>query len=253
MNDFELLVDLHKSGARQGPGGKEQTRLAIHLAGLDKKPDLAIADIGCGTGASTIVLAEELNGHITAIDFLPAFLERLDQQAAKAKLAHKITTQAQAMEGLNIPDSSLDVIWSEGAIYNIGFEKGVRSWRNWLKPDGVLAVSELTWLTDKRPQELQDHWDHEYPEVDTAGRKISILEKQGFSVIGYFPLPMECWLDNYYRPMQARFSEFLKRHQDNPKATAIIEAEKREIALYETYSDYVSYGFYIARKTSAEA
>jgi hypothetical protein len=112
-----------------------------------------------------------------------------------------------------------------------------------------LAVSELTWLTSERPAELQAHWDREYIEVDTASAKMALLERQGLSPIGYFVLPEYCWLDNYYRPMQERFRRFLEVHRNSDAAKAIVASEEVEIALYELYRTFVSYGYYIARKS----
>ncbi|MEE4202690.1 MAG: methyltransferase domain-containing protein [Halieaceae bacterium] len=248
MNDLSLLIDLHLKGQRQGPGGDEQTRLAVKLSGLEQKSDLKIADIGCGTGASTLVLAELLEASITAVDLLPEFLGCLNNTIANTALESRITTLEASMDSLPFDEHSLDAIWSEGAIYNMGFTAGVKAWRPFLKPGGILAVSELTWLTASRPAELDQHWQQEYPEVDTAAGKIAVLEANGFSPVGYFPLPQRCWLENYYRPMQARFAEFLDRHSHTDAAKAIVEAERAEISLYERYSSYVSYGYYIAEK-----
>ena len=249
MDDLELLIDLHRDGRRQGPGGDDETRLAVALSGLQRAADLQIADIGCGTGASTLVLARELDAHITAVDFLPEFLAGLEKAAARAGLADRITTLAAPMESLPFENESCDAIWAEGAIYNIGFAAGVEAWRRFLKPGGVLAVSELTWLTAARPAELQAHWDSEYPEVDTASAKMAVLEDLGFSPLGYFPLPEHCWLDNYYRPMQDRFPAFLERHGPSEAARAVVAAEETEISLYERHRGFISYGYYIARKT----
>ena len=74
MDELSLLADLHREGQRQGPGGVEETRLAIRLSGLRAGTGLKIADIGCGTGASSLVLAQELKADVTAVDFLPDFL-----------------------------------------------------------------------------------------------------------------------------------------------------------------------------------
>lgn len=248
MDDLDLLVDLHLAGERQGPGGEAETQLAIALSGLPNGRKLKIADIGCGTGASTITLAKSLNAEITAVDFLPAFLTELERRAEAEGVSERITTLPVSMDALTFEPSSLDAIWSEGAIYNIGFKNGIRSWRQFLKPDGILAVSELTWLTNQTPTELEEHWSREYPEVDTASAKMALLEAHGYMPLGYFALPETCWLDNYYHPMQARFADFLDRHEGSAAARAIVEADKQEIALYERYSAFVSYGFYVARK-----
>ena len=251
MDDIGLLVDLHVDAERQGPGGGDETRLAINLSGLRGKSGLRIADIGCGTGASALVLARELDAAITAVDLFPAFLEKLEDTAKRKDLGGRIATLAGSMDALPFEEDSLDAIWSEGAIYNIGFENGIRTWRRFLKPGGILAVSELTWLTAERPEELERHWMQEYPEVGTASAKIEVLERSGYSPLGYIVLPERCWLDNYYRPMQRRFAAFLSRHGNSGAAARIVASEESEIALYERNAAFVSYGFYIAKRSGA--
>jgi SAM-dependent methyltransferase len=249
MDDIKLLIDLHLSADRQGPGGEAPTRRAIELSGLLNRRSLKIADVGCGTGASTLVLAQALDAHILAVDFLPEFLDVLKSRASRAGVADRIETLNASMDALPIEPSSLDAIWSEGAIYNMGFENGVRQWRELLKPGGILAVSELTWLTDHRPAELEAHWQEQYAEVGTASSKMAVLERNGYTPIGYFNLDEACWLDAYYRPMQQRFPDFLARHGSSAPAQAVVAAEALEIDLYERHRAFVSYGYYLARKT----
>lgn len=248
MEDYQLLIDLHKSANRQGPCGDAETRRALSLAMIDRTVPLKIADIGCGTGASTLLLARSLEAQITAVDFLQDFLEALEDRANEEGLSEKVTTRCCSMDNLPFEDEEYDIFWSEGAIYNIGFAKGVMEWNRFLKMGGVLVVSEITWITASRPSEIQKYWDNEYPEIDVASSKIDVLEGNGYSPIGYFILPEHCWLENYYRPMRESFNAFLERNGNSEKALAIVEAEKREIELYEKYKTYYSYGVYIARK-----
>lgn len=251
MDDFKLLVDLHVTADRQGPGGAAETRRAIELSALSRQRNLKVADIGCGTGASTLVLAQDLDAQIIAVDFLSDFLDVLRSRAARAGLADRIGTVNASMDALPFEADSLDAIWSEGAIYNIGFENGARQWRRYLKRGGILAVTELTWLTASRPAELEAHWCAQYAEVGTAASKLAVLERSGFMPIGYFVLPEICWLDAYYRPLQERFPAFLARHGSTDAAKAVVAAEALEIALYERYRAFVGYGYYIARKADA--
>jgi len=249
MDDLKLLIDLHITADRQGPGGEAETRRAVELSGLSKRRNLRVADIGCGTGASTLVLAKTLDANIVAVDFLSEFLDVLRSRAARAGVADRIETVNASMDALPMEPGTLDAIWSEGAIYNMGFENGVRQWRTLLKPGGVLAVSELTWLTDGRPAELEKHWRSQYAEVGTASSKMAVLERNGYTPIGYFTLAQHCWLDAYYLPMQKRFPDFLAMHESDAAAQAVVAAEELEIALYAQHRDFVSYGYYIARKT----
>ena len=193
--------------------GRAESELALRLARDDRRAPLQVADIGCGTGAASLLLARWLNAHITAVDFLSEFLEAPERRAAAAWLADRITTLACSMDQLPFADEQFDLIWSEGAVYNIGFETGIRDWRRYLKAGGALVVSEITWLRADRPAELQEYRQAEYPEVETASAKIALLEKHGYSPLGYFVLPEHCWLENYYRPMQARFAAFLQRNR----------------------------------------
>ena len=248
MDDLSLLIDLHRHADRQGPGGDAQTRLAIELAGLAGRHDLKLADIGCGTGASTLVLARELDARVTAVDLIPEFLAILHSRAAAAGLASHIDALCASMDALPFDDASLDVIWSEGAVYNIGFENGVRSWRPYLRPGGILAVSELTWLTARRPEELEAHWRGQYPEVGPASDKLAVLERAGYAPLGYFVLPEHCWLDHFYPPLQERFDDFLNRHGHAEAAQAVVTEHQREIALYQAHKADFSYGVYVAKR-----
>lgn len=248
MDELQLLLDLHRPNARQGPGSEASTRKALELAGLNRSRHLKIADIGCGTGSSTLLLAQELDAEITAVDFLPEFLEELQSRAQDHGVAHKISTLAASMEALPFAEGEFDVIWSEGAIYNMGFQAGVAAWHRFLKPGGHLILSEITWLQATRPEALQAHWDEEYPEIDLASAKIAILEQQGYRPEAYFVLPRSCWLENYYRPLQQGFETFLQRQGQSKEAQAIVAAEQKEVELYEQYSDFFSYGVYLASK-----
>jgi len=246
--ELELLIDFHKNAERQGPGSTNETVKALGLIPLDHDKPLNVVDIGCGTGAQTLTLAQNLNGKITAVDLFPEFLEKLKRRSKEHETEHKIITLEADMKKLPFREEEFDVIWAEGSIYLMGFEEGIRQWKKFLKPGGYLAVSELTWLTETRPEEIKKHWHNEYAEIDTASSKIKLLEVNGYAPVGYFILPESCWLDNYYDPMETRFEEFLKKHDHSESAIDLVEQEKAEIQMYRKYKDFFSYGFYIAKK-----
>lgn len=250
MNELDLVIDLHLRNDRQGPGSDAETRRAIDLARLDRSVQLTIADIGSGTGASSLVLANTLNAHITAIDFAEPFINALRERVDQAGLGERIEATVGQMESLPFQDEQFDVIWAEGAIYNMGFTEGLRAWRRFLRPGGIMAVSEITWTTSERPAPIEEHWNAEYPAIATASEKLRIIEDEGYEPASFFFLPRDCWEESYYGPLRSSFPAFMERHDNSVAARAIVDAEEREIDLYRDYGQYYSYGFYLARKAA---
>lgn len=249
-SQINLLIDFHADAKRLGPGCDQESLRALYLSGLDMLSTLNVADIGCGTGSSSLMLGQYLTqSNITAVDLFPEFLAKLSEQAKSLRIDKRIQTkQADMAQADLFAPNSLDLIWSEGAIYNLGFEAGIKAWKGYLKQNGIIAVSEITWLREERPDEINAYWQKNYPQVDTASGKIKVLEEQGFTILGYFPLSQHAWLDNYYQPMLDRFDDFLERNNHSEAAKALVESEKTEIDLYQRFKDYYSYGFYIAQK-----
>ncbi|MFO0361933.1 MAG: hypothetical protein ACK500_08900 [Flavobacteriales bacterium] len=151
------------------------------------------------------------------------------------------------MDDLPFDLGEIDVIWSEGAIYNMGFENGLKKWKQYLKVGGYLTVSEITWITPQKPKEIEEFWQAEYPEVDTASRQIKQLEDNGYTPVEYFYLGQDSWIENYYKPVQLKFDDFLKHNNQSDLVRKVVQDALAEIDLYLKYKEYYSYGFYIAR------
>ena len=157
MTELDLIIDFHLNADRQGPGSTNETLRALDFIDIKNKDRLKIADVGCGTGAQTITLGQHLNCNIIAIDLADKFLQKLNKNANDLGLNDKISTLNSPMENLPFEDEEFDIIWSEGAIYNIGFKEGIRQWKRYLKKGGYLAVSELSWITKDRPKEIEEY------------------------------------------------------------------------------------------------
>jgi SAM-dependent methyltransferase len=248
MDDLDLIIDLHVRNHRQGPGSDVETRRAIEMARIDQERQITIADIGSGTGAASLVLANTLNAHITAVDFAKPFIDALSERAAEAGLSDRIEASIGQMESLPFRDEQFDVLWSEGAIYNMGFTEGLRAWRRFLRPGGIIAVSEITWTTSQRPAALEEYWNAEYPGIATASEKLRVIEEEGYGPLGFFFLPRDCWEEHFYGPLRSSFSAFMERHDNSDASRAIVDAEEKEIDLYREFGQYYCYGFYVARK-----
>jgi SAM-dependent methyltransferase len=153
------------------------------------------------------------------------------------------------MGGANLGE--FDLIWSEGAIANIGFEKGLNYWKDFLKKDGYIAVTYESWFTDERPAEIEKWWLDAVPEINTIGHNISIMQKTGYIPVASFTLPENCWIDNYFIPQKERQEEFLKKHAENKTVEDMIAFMRREADLYSKYKQYYGYVFYIGKKNGS--
>ncbi len=246
--DFKLICEYYSGIERQGPGSPEVTVRALSF--VDGLTDESrIADIGCGTGGQTMVLADHTPGEITGIDLFPDFIDRFNSNAGKLNLQDRVKGMVGSMDNLPFPPESLDLIWSEGAIYNIGFARGLKEWRKFLKAGGYLAVSEASWFTEERPVEIEEFWKDAYPEIDTVSHKVARMEEAGYIPVATFILPENCWTEHFYDPQVSAQEKFLKKYAGNKSAEELVANQRREAELYYRYKEYYGYVFYIGKRT----
>lgn len=245
--DFNLICEYFTNLERQGPGSPEVTLKALSF--IEPLADTArIADIGCGTGGQTMTLAQHCPGQITGIDLFPLFIDLFNRNAAEHNLQDRVKGITGDMASLPFKEEELDLIWSEGSIYNIGFEKGLNEWRKLLKRGGYIAISEASWFTVERPAEIHDFWMDAYPEIDTVSHKVAQMEKAGYVPVATFILPENCWTDHFYAPQVTVQEMFLQQHAGNPTAEMLVREQRREKSLYDKYKEYYGYVFYIGKK-----
>jgi len=152
------------------------------------------------------------------------------------------------MDDLHFQKDELDLIWSEGAIYNIGFEKGLNYWGGFLKKGGYVAVTEASWFTDERPYEIEKFWADAGCELNTTGSNVLIMQKAGYIPVAAFALPEKCWTDNYFAPRDAAENALFAKYAGNETFEAYMKDEKYEVELFSKYSRYYGYVFYIGKK-----
>ncbi len=245
--DFNLICEYFLSIERQGPGSPEATIKALSFIN-NLTNESHIADIGCGTGGQTMVLAKHTPGNITGIDLFPFFIDTFNTNASKMQLHNRVKGVVGSMEHLPFQDNEFDLIWSEGAIYNIGFERGLNEWRKFLKTGGYIAVTEVSWFTEERPAEIDKFWQEAYPEVDTIPNKVAQMQKAGYIPIATFILPENCWTEHFYAPQVAAQEDFLNKYPDNKTVEEFIANQRHEAQVYYKYKEYYGYVFYIGKK-----
>lgn len=247
---MDIFFELHQDLPREGPGDNPSTRKALALL-VDLPPRPLILDIGCGPGMQTVELARCTNGKIIAIDTHQPFLEKLKQRAQAEGLSDKITTINMSMFALDFEAKSFDAIWSEGAIYIMGFEQGLRACQPLLKPGGYVAVSEICWLRPQPPSEVQTFWAANYPGMRTVEENLEIVRAAGYREVGNFVLPPSAWWEGYYTPQAARIAMLRTKYRDDVEAIQLLDESQLEIDLYRKYSDWYGYVFYIMQKAKA--
>jgi SAM-dependent methyltransferase len=197
----------------------------------------------------TLALATETHRPVVAIDTHRPFLRRLKQSAEAAGLRERIALVNGSMLSLPFAEGSFDVIWSEGAIYIAGFERGLREWHRFLRPRGYVVVSELSWLQTVRPVEAVSFWQIGYPGMHAVEENLEIVRAAGFREIGHFALPESGWWQHYYTPLELRLASLRDRYQDDAAANNQLDHVARQIDLYRKYSDSYGYVFYIMQST----
>jgi len=245
--DFQLICEYFSSVERQGPGSPEVTMKALSF--IDHLTDQShIADIGCGTGGQTMVLAQHAPGYITGIDLFPEFIDQFNGNAGKLGIQNRVTGIVGSMDNLPFRQEEFDLIWSEGAIYNIGFKRGLKEWRNYLKQGGYIAVTEASWFTEKRPAEIDKFWLDAYAEIDTIPNKVAQMQAAGYIPVATFILPENCWMEHFYALQIPAQDAFLKKYAGNKTAEELVANQRHEAALYNKYKAYYGYAFYIGKK-----
>jgi len=246
-----FFFEIHKDMPRQGPGGDIYTYKALSVI-KDKLPAAAkILDVGCGPGKQTIALGTFLpHASIHAIDTHQPFLEELLPILKQHGMADRVNLSADSMDSLPFDKESFEVIWSEGAIYNMGFKKGAAYFRDFLKAEGFLVFSDLVWIKENPPEELVAYWRDDQGVVVTDGdENKSWLNQNGYSVLHTFSLPPDAWMDEYYTPLKTRLEMLRLKFPADTEKIAVIEEEEKELEIFDRFNEYFSYVYYICRKT----
>ncbi len=243
---LEAFFRLFSNLPRQGPGSDNSTREALrHLPRLPESP--RVVDLGCGPGRQTLVLAQELRVPITAVDNHAPYLAELEAEAERRGLRHLVRTRCEDFGKLDDPPGSYDLLWSEGAIYHLGWAGGLDRWRPLLTSSGLMAVTEATWLTEKPPAEAVAFWREAYPSMGTIATNAAVARDAGYRVLDTHTLPASDWWDEYYRPLQARMAALQAEAATDPALAEVIASTAREIDLYERFGDTYGYVFYLLR------
>lgn len=249
---WSYFYEIYEAIPRQGPGDRESTERALRLL-HPLTPSQRILDIGCGSGAQTIDLAQATEAQIVAVDNHPQFVSQLARRAAERGFGERITAQVGDMNDLQFPDGSFDAIWSEGSIFIIGFAKGLSAWRRLLAPGGYMVVSEFCWFHDNPPAELREMFIDGCSDVGDVEARRSAVAASGYRLLGDFVLPEKGWWENYYVPLGECLERFRRSNAGDSEALEVASRSQHEIDLYRKHVGAYGYVFFVMQRNENDA
>jgi ubiquinone/menaquinone biosynthesis C-methylase UbiE len=213
-------------------------------------PHPRILDVGCGPGGPTLELARLSNGEIIGLDIHQPSLDELSRRIEESGLSERVHVVNCSLLEMDFADESFDIIWSEGSIHVVGFERGLKEWRRFIRSNGFLVVHDMIWLRPDPPQEILSYWQKVYPGIRTVSELIENILGYGYQLIGHLPLPEELWWLDYYGPLEQRIHELRHTYAADQEALQLLDQEQGEIDLFKKYSPWYGSAFFVMRKTS---
>ena len=241
---IRALIELHRGLERQGPGDTDYSDYIIsQIPELPTNP--RIADIGCGAGAGTLFLADKFRSKVRAVDFSREFLDELINRAKQRGLEHLVETIECDMGSLDWKPETIDLLWSEGAAYNLTFEGALKAWRPLMAANGIAVISEMNYFTSEVPEPVRVYMQNGYPTIGTESENSDFVNSSGFEILGIHRLPSKAWWDNYYGPLRENMNSF--KHSEDSIMQSVIKETEEEMKLFEEHEKHYGYSFYIMK------
>jgi trans-aconitate methyltransferase len=226
------------------PGGDVHTLNVLRQ--LPRKHIDVVVDAGCGRGRQTMVLARELRTRIHAVDSYEPFLNDLTQLAKAAGLEHLIQTHCVSMNDIASLFPHIDLLWSEGAAYNIGFPNALTTWGSAINKGGCAVVSELSWVREEIPAAVREFFLSGYPGMRSMEQNVAVAKDAGYRLLTTYTLPDDTWVTGYYDILEPR-AKTLMDHPDSPVRDFAIET-MREIEIFRCSEGSYAYVFYVLQR-----
>lgn len=238
------LIRLHLGLDRLGPGDDKFSKSVIDQL-PELPPEPRIADLGCGAGAGTLILADKFRSKVKAVDFSREFLDQLLVRARQQDLEQFVEVIECDIGKLDWRAATLDLIWSEGAAYNITFKGALEAWRPLLVKHGVAVISEMNYFSAQIPRPVTQFMQRAYPGIKTESDNVDLINASGFEVLGAFRLPSTAWWDNYYDPLRKRISAM--ENSADHALKAVIRETQEEMDFFKAHETIYGYTYFLLR------
>ena len=190
------------------------TRKAFRM--LPRMDNPRILDIGCGSGIPTLELTRLSRGEVIGIDIDQPALDRFSVRIKEAGLAARVKAIRRSLLNMDFAAESFDIIWCEGAVYPVGFERALREWRRFLKPGGFMVIHD---------------------EQGNIAEKLEQISRCGYELLGHFALSEDVWRKEYFAPLEKWIAESQTRYPDDPKVLQEIHQAQEELNMFKKHPE----------------
>jgi ubiquinone/menaquinone biosynthesis C-methylase UbiE len=201
------------------------TRKTYGLIPKIKNPQ--ILDVGCGTGVPTIEIAKISNGHVTGIDIDERLLNILRRKIKEIGLNDKICVLNKSIKMMDFQKESFDIIWSEGAVFVIGFEKSIKDWRELLRPNGYMVLHD---------------------DIKNKSKKLGLIGKNGYQLIAEYDLTFEIWWKEYYSKLEKLVESYEDKKPLDPKLRKEIDSDQNQVYMCKSNPELVRSFYTVIKK-----
>lgn len=186
-----------------------------------------ILDVGCGSGIPTLELARLSQGEVIGIDIDQPALDKFTKKIEEMGFTDRVQAMNLSMLSMDFADESFDIIWSEGSIYAIGFEKGLREWKRFLKPGGFIVIHD---------------------EQGNVSKKLKLIYSYGYELLGTFMLSKEIWWTEYFSPLEKLVKKFLREYADNAEILEELKPAQEELDMFRKNPARNSSVYFVMKK-----
>jgi ubiquinone/menaquinone biosynthesis C-methylase UbiE len=201
------------------------TRKAFRMLPKLDKP--RILDMGCGSGVPTMELARLGQGEVIGIDIDQPALDKLTEKIREAGFSNRVQAVNCSIADMVFPDESFDIIWSEGSVFVIGFERAIQQWKRLLKLGGFMVIHD---------------------EKGNVEEKLEQISKCGYKLLGHFILNEDTWRTEYFAPLEELIAESQTSYTDDRHALEELNQARRELEMFKNSPERSSSAYFVIQK-----
>lgn len=238
------------SGSSEHMGGVDATR---HLLGMcEIRAGERVLDIGCGTGSTLILLANEIGAQAVGIDLTWQVLQQARERAKERGGAERVQHILADGSYLPLPTGVFDCAIVESVLVHSDAERLLAQIRRCLTPAGRIGANEMTYL-EVPSLELEDMLEKQLGiQAHQPEGWGMVFEKAGMRMTAYEVKPFSIWEQLKGHIAADGLWGYLSALVRGLSSTRLREAflNRAMLRAARRFSRVVGYGLYVVEKSS---